>query len=170
MGPQPVTSERALPSGQHGYVQGQPAHPVPGQPVYAAQQSVYPAQQPMSPTQQPMSAAQPQMYAGQPQMYAGQPQMYAGQPQMYAAHLSPQPTALNGGQVIGHPGMQQGMQVSALICPMTGQKHVEKSRPGPLGIVIGLLFFPVGFIAVIFDQKVTCKHCKYVIKEAWGGC
>ncbi|BEJ11409.1 hypothetical protein CspHIS471_0108310 [Cutaneotrichosporon sp. HIS471] len=107
---------------------------------------------------------------------------------MYAAQLSPQPqqpAKLHEGQVIVPPGMHQGMQVqgmqvqgmqvqgmegSALICPITGGQHLEKSRPGAWGIAIGVLCCPIGFIAVIFDQKVTCEHCNHVIKEAWGGC
>ncbi|BEI80327.1 hypothetical protein CcaverHIS002_0108560 [Cutaneotrichosporon cavernicola] len=71
----------------------------------------------------------------------------------------------------GSTSMKSPVQlISAQICPVTGQPHEEKSRPGAIGLMIGICFCPIGCIAVIFDQKRTCPNCNYVIEEAWGGC
>lgn len=52
------------------------------------------------------------------------------------------------------PHDQQGQQgqpgvvfISADICPVTGGAHQVKSRPGAIGLIIGIIFCPIGCIA-----------------------
>lgn len=51
-------------------------------------------------------------------------------------------------QQVPHGGQPMKQQfVSAEICPVTGGPHQEKSRPGAIGLIIGILFCPIGCIA-----------------------
>ncbi|CAK9785963.1 hypothetical protein CC85DRAFT_312319 [Cutaneotrichosporon oleaginosum] len=74
----------------------------------------------------------------------------------------------------GQPGQiapgQAGQMASLQVCPVTGGSHVEKRRPGVIGLIIGICFCPLGCIAIIFDQERKCRECGYVMEEAWGGC
>jgi hypothetical protein len=47
----------------------------------------------------------------------------------------------------GKPGVKPGQVISAQICPVTGGPHAEKKRPGVIGLVIGIVFCPIGCIA-----------------------
>ncbi|KAL1405994.1 hypothetical protein Q8F55_007677 [Vanrija albida] len=88
----------------------------------------------------------------------------------YAGAAPGQPGAYPG--YAAQPGMvvvQQGPYPTATFCPVSGGAHDPDERMGLIGIIIGIVFCPCGIIACFMDKKITCRNCKFVIKESWGG-
>ncbi|WOO83535.1 uncharacterized protein LOC62_05G007051 [Vanrija pseudolonga] len=115
-------------------------------PVQQAPQAWDPKAQPAG---APLGAYAPQPGAPGYPVAAGQQPGYAAQPGMVVVQAGPYPTAT--------------------FCPVTGGAHDPDERMGLIGIIIGIVFCPCGIIACFMDKKITCRNCKFVIKESWGG-
>ncbi len=54
-------------------------------------------------------------------------------------------------------------------CLMQG-RHVSDRRFGILGIIMGVLFCPLGCVWTALDYQVSCKRCGEVIDEGCYSC
>ncbi|CAK9785962.1 unnamed protein product [Cutaneotrichosporon oleaginosum] len=82
---------------------------------------------------------------------------YSTQPMSHKPTLSPQ---------VSKPSYA----ATASLCPARPGGHEPQSRPGLVGVLIAICFFPCGLVALCIDEERKCKHCGYLIEEACCGC